>query len=412
MRFGLRHGILLAIFSMGLGTLTAFARIVPAKDPLNGVLDAELVVIVRRSPVENSKLFTIEEVFLGDAKKGDSIDLGDFKLLIVQESGPPVVDPIYSETAILLFLQKDKDSGTRWEPTYFKESFFWVQRPQEVALLTRAAERAVDLRRQWEKATIISNPKQRVAALWPFLSMPTYGVSFFKHTESELQKASPASGEYFAEHFDEMSSNERMSLLAGAGAYGSEKLHETLRNYLNQQQRLYEGFVASLVRLPKDVDWNTMPGNIRDAIGEIYYGLAGLARFRDRGDLAFIRATALWSAKYHLEQTADAALDAFRDMPDQANLAAIRSILREFLPGRKPGMWSIDSDAERALCEHKYPETVPLLAPFVAESAMMSEAESCLTQIVGRDLGRSPNAWIDWYTAGHKTPWTPVNATN
>lgn len=179
-RFGLRHCFLLAIFYMGLVTLTAFARIVPSKDPLNGVLDAQLVVIVRRSPVENSKLFTVEEVFLGEAKRGDPIDLGDFKLSIVQESGPPVVDPISSETAILLFLQKNKDSGTRWEPTYFKESFFWVQRTQEVALLRRAAERAVDLRRKWEKAAIISDPKQRVAALWPFLSMPTYGREFLQ----------------------------------------------------------------------------------------------------------------------------------------------------------------------------------------------------------------------------------------
>jgi hypothetical protein len=66
----------------GLVTLSAFARIVPSKDPLDGVLDAQLVIIARHSPVENSKLFTIEEVFLGIGKKGDSIDLGDFTLSI------------------------------------------------------------------------------------------------------------------------------------------------------------------------------------------------------------------------------------------------------------------------------------------------------------------------------------------
>jgi hypothetical protein len=388
----------LAVLCTGFVTSSAFGRIVPHKDPADGVLDAQLVVIVRRLPVGKPGLFRIEEVFLGDKNKGDLIDLGDFELAIVQESGPPVIEPITNETRILLFLQQKKDSATEWEPTYFKESFFWVQRRQEVPLLTRAAERAVDLRRQWEKAANIPDPKQRVAALWPFLSMRTYGVRFFEHTESELQKANPASGEYFAEHFDDMSFNERMSLLPAAGAYGSKRLHEKLKKHLNDHQRLYAEFVAASGRPPKDVDRNSMPENVKETPGEIYYGTAGLARFRDRDDLPFIRATALWSAQYHLEQTAEAAVDAFRDMPDRANLPAIEKILQEFLPGRKPGMWSVDWEAERALCTHKYPETVPLLAQFVADDRMASEAEYCLQQIVGRDLGQTPKAWIDWYT--------------
>lgn len=267
--------------------------------------------------------------------------------------------------------------------------------------MTRAAERAVDLRRQWEKAASISDPKQRVAALWPFLSMRTYGVSFFKHTELELQKANPASGEYFAEHFDDMAFNERMSLLLAAGAYGSERLHDKLREHLAEQQRVYAEFVGASGRPPKDVDWNSMPENVKETTGEIYCGLAGLARFCDRNDLPFVRATALWSAQYHREQTAEAAVEAFRDMPDRANLPAIEKILEEFLPGRKPGMWSVDWEAERALCTHNYPETIPLLAQFVSDDRMASEAEHCLQQIVGRDLGRNPKAWIDWYTTAH-----------
>lgn len=386
-------------------TLNAFARLVPHKDPLDGVLDAELVVIVEPSLSGKPGLSRIGEAFLGDMHVGDSIGLGDFKLSITQESGPPIVEPINSTTKILLFLQRVKNSPTLWKPTYFEESYFWVQRAEDVALLRRAAERAIDLRKEWERAANIPDPKQRVAALWPFLSMPKYGVSFFKHTESELQKANPAAGEYFAEHFDDMSHNERMSLLPGAGAYGSERLHEKLRKHLDEQQSLYEQFVAASGKPAKKVEWNSMPENVKDVTGEIYYGLAGLARFHDRDDLPFIRETAVWSAGYHLEQTAEAAVNAFGDMPDRANLLAIDKILEEFLPGRKPGMWSVDFDAERALCKHKYPETVPLLAPFTADvtSQLAAEAESCLAEIVGRDLGRSPSAWIDWYTAESKS---------
>jgi hypothetical protein len=336
---------------------------------------------------------------------GDSIGLGDFKLSITQESGPPIVEPINSTTRILLFLQRVKNSPTLWKPTYFEESYFWVQRAEDVALLRRAAERAIDLRKEWERAANIPDPKQRVAALWPFLSMPTYGVSFLQHTQSELQKAAPAAGEYFADHLDEMSHNQRMSLLPEAGAYGSKKLHDKLEKHLWEEQLVYEQYVASSGMLPREVDWNTMPGAAQNAAGEIYYGLGGLASFHDPNDLPFLRATALWSAEHHLEQAADAAVHAFRDMPDRANLPQIDRILKEFLPGRKPGLWSIDWDAERALCQHKYAETVPLLAPFTADvtSQLAAEAESCLAEIVGRDLGRSPSAWIDWYTAESKS---------
>jgi DNA-binding NarL/FixJ family response regulator len=43
---------LLAIISASLVTVSAFARLLPNKDPLNGVLDAELVVIVMQLPGE------------------------------------------------------------------------------------------------------------------------------------------------------------------------------------------------------------------------------------------------------------------------------------------------------------------------------------------------------------------------
>jgi hypothetical protein len=106
----------------------------------------------------------------------------------------------------------------------------------------------------------------------------------------------------------------------------------------------------------------------------------------------------LGRAKY-LEQMADAAVDAFREMPDPANLQVFDAMLKEFMPGRQPGMWSIDIDTERSLCKHNYPATIPLLVPFLADDFMGSEVEDCLTNIVGRDLGRNPTAWTGWYKA-------------
>jgi hypothetical protein len=344
-------------------------------------------------------LYRVGEVFLGNAKSGELLDLGDFELTIEQRDGPELIAPITPAVPILLFLHHPKDSPTKWEPTYFRSSFFWVQDATQSNLLRRAAEHSVELRREWEKAASISDPKKRVAGLWPFLDMWKYGVSFLEHTESELQKASPESGEYFAERFDEMSPGDRGRLLGHAGRYGSEALQKKVRADLDHQRRVYEDFVATFGKVPKESDWNSLPDTAKDASGELYYGLAGLASFVDRRDLPFIRNIALWSVKYHLEQTADAAVDAFRDMPDERNLPVIEAILKEYLPGKKPGMWSVEIDAERALCAHKYIEIIPLVAPFVSDTFMSSEVDACLTEIVGQDLGRDPKSWIAWYVS-------------
>ena len=44
-----------------------------------------------------------------------------------QREGPNIVEPITANTRILLFLQHKKDRSAEWEPTYFSDSFFWVQ---------------------------------------------------------------------------------------------------------------------------------------------------------------------------------------------------------------------------------------------------------------------------------------------
>ncbi len=387
-----------ATFCICLISFSTFAKLVPVKDPANGVLDADLVVIVQYSAIGPPGTFVIREVLLGNAKQGDSICLGDFKLSVLQEEGPTVVVPITPETRILVFLQRQKCAPGLWQPTYFKSSYFWVQRPEDTPLLKRAGERVVHLRKQWEAARDLPDPKQRVAALWPFLSLSSYGVSFVEHTKAEMTKLKPVSGEYFAQQFDAMSHDERMLLLPDAGAYGSQQLHARLIADLKLNMHYYEAFAEKSSALPKTLDWSTMPERVKDALGEIYYGTSGLVKFHDRTDLPFIREVAVWSAKYHEEQVAEAAIDGFREMPDKANLPVLEVVLREFLP---KGEGDIQVQVERALCQHRYPDTVPLLAPFLRDDFLASETEPCLSHIVGHDLGTNPKAWTDWYANNH-----------
>jgi len=78
----------------------SFAKLVAARDYRNGILDAELVVIVSQ---ESPSSFRVQEEFLGSANKGDFIELPGFRLFTEQQYGPDIVEPITPNTRILLF---------------------------------------------------------------------------------------------------------------------------------------------------------------------------------------------------------------------------------------------------------------------------------------------------------------------
>lgn len=391
-----------SLYCFSLVANSASAKLVTPRDPRDAILDAELVVIVHQQAAGE---FQVDEVFLGNVTKGDSLVLPDFKLFTQQTHGPDIIDPITPDTRILLFLQHKKDAPQAWEPTSYGNSFFWVQDAQLLEQLRSTARFAVELRRTWQAAADIADPAQRAAALWPFLSWRDYGPNFFEHTNAELKKAAPAGGDLIAERFADMSPGDRSMLYKDAGDYGSEELHQTLRNHLMLQLRLYEKAVSAWKLRPEDVlsNWNTLPENVKDISGEIYYGLAGLASFHDRSDLPDIREIARWAVHYHLEQTSEAALGAFRTMPDQANLPVISLIQEKFaIHAVENDTQSFNIELIRSLCTHKFPETVPVLAPFVTDGFAGREAQAALADIAGQDLGDSPESWLSWYRAKYE----------
>lgn len=398
--------VLLVLCCLLLSAIASFAKLVAARDYRNGILDAELVVIVSQ---ERPGSFTVEEAFLGSAKRGDSLELPGFRLFTEQEYGPDIVEPITRNTRILLFLYHKKGVPAAWEPTHFGYSFFWVQNPGQVSRLRETAERAVALRRRWDEAANAPDPRQRVAALWPFLSMKDYGPDLLRHTESALRQVAPISGDYFAEHFDDMPHSDRMDLLRDAGSYGGDKLHQKLTADIKTQQELYERFVSTYKLNDHNglANWNEAPDSFKDSYGEIYYGLAGLASFQRRDDLPEIREIALWAVKYGLDQPCETALEAFQTMPDKDNLPVISMISKKFPFSRGKGNEILHVDVIEALCAHTYFQTVPLLAPFVTDRFAGAEAQSALAAITGKDLGEKPGPWLAWYKTMNSRPQNP-----
>jgi hypothetical protein len=361
------------------------------RDPKDGVLDASVVVLVKS--VGEDK-FSIEEAFLGDMKVGEQFELPGFKLATPQMYGPDKVDPIAPATRILLFLRpKDKSPG-KWEITNYGYSFFWTQDASGVGGLRETAAAVVGLRKKWETATAITDPKTRVEALWPYLW--DNGVSFLHHTEKALQQSGAIAGDYIAEKFTAMTHNQRMTLLPELGVYGGERLHDALTQHLEAQQKICDD-VLTLQRIELPKGWDSAPPNLKDADGELFYGLAVLGSFGKRSDLPFIRRVALWAVKNGQQQPCESALSAFRSMPEVENVSVIDAIWKRF-SGAWPGRQLSPFDVTRSLSAHKFPETVPVLVQFLGlKGTVASEAQAFLTDIVGNDLGIEPGPWLEWY---------------
>jgi len=358
------------------------------------------VAIVRQRAADE---YQIEEVYWGDARVGDSISLTGFSLTTKQQYGPDIVAPISAATRILLFLQRKKGDPNSWEPTDFGYCFFWVQESGRVFELRNIAQQAVALRQRWEYAVAMPDLRKRVEALWPFLRLREYGTSFLEHTKAELRKIGLVAGDYFAEQFEAMPRDDRWVLYYESGGYGSEKLHQTMIRELIRQQQAYEDSLAAHGMEGRDVleNWNSVPQDIQDAYGEIASLLYGLRSFKDRADLPLVRDVAIRAVKNGVDQAREMALGAFREMPDKGNLPVIDTIWKDAVRRGGQDKELIAHDVVGALCAHRFPETVPLLAPFVVHPYAGPEVEDALSQIVGKDLGRDPKAWLDWYES-HK----------
>ena len=283
------------------------------------MFDASLVVLVRQVRWDE---FQIEEVYLGDQVAGTSLRLPKLRLFTEQQYEPDEVEAITPTTRILLFLQPKYDQSRTddqewlhvpaygdWQICDYGECLFWVHDPAKVADLRKMARDAVSLRKAWETARQLPDPRRRVEALWPFVD------EVWVRTELELKKAAPISGDFLAERFDRLGGR-AWWVMSGAAEFGGKKLHDKVRKYLPTLQRRYERFLNG--RDPKlNEDWNKVPREIQGIHGELYYGTRGLAAFKDRRDAPFLKELAAWATKYGFQQMREAAETGLANMPDK-----------------------------------------------------------------------------------------------
>jgi len=357
-------------------------------DPRGGVLDADVVVIVKQT---SRDLFEVEEVFFGGSNVGDLIALPDFKLVICQPDHDNIVEPITPDTHILLFLA---GSSTGWAITFHGYCYFWVHSLDRIDNLRKKATYALSLRKSLEAARDLADPNERINALWSYLWDNEYRY-FFEQTKKELQKAAPLSGDFVASQFDSLRSEQRDSIIWEIGLFGGDQLHQAVIKFLIDQQSQY-GKPPSEYSLNGtfDKDYKVHINAARTTDGELFYGLVGLASFKNPSDLPYIRRLVTWAATQKLEHVCSVALEIFRDNPDKENLPVIATMLEQF------GGFTQELSAHSyfsSLKDLKIPETIPLLIKILPNSFMGDSAHELLTEIVGNDLGTDPNAWTEWY---------------
>lgn len=367
------------------------AEIQLPNNPRNGALDATAIVVVRRQ----DDAWRVTESLLGEHDVDAVLRLTDLQL--ERRDRLTRQQPVTEQTRVLVLLGPDRHRNGDLRVSYHGSCFARVEDEADVAQLRKISRDVLELRQEWNDALALKRHEDRVRALWPYVW--DGGIVVPRRTADELKKLAPVSGNYIASQFGNLSHSQRMTLLSDANEYGGDQLHKLVIAHLNSLQDEYNTWLAEDGAGVDTDDWKVLPERAKEMRGELYYGLHGLAGFRNRDDLPFIRDLATWALKHRLKQTCEAALTAFRHMPDRSNLPLIAGIWSEFDQRPYEGNPLSAFDITRTLRGHRFPATVPILAAFLDCEDVGTEARAFLAEIVGRDLG--PDA-ADWENASEQ----------
>ena len=216
----------------------AWGRLPPIQEPDNAVFSATQVIVVSH---QKEDVYMVEETFLGLLKPKEAVNLPDFKLVTFEKMfGDPEPVAMDERTRILLFLRPDEKDAKRMVVSDYGYAFFYRD-VEKVGELRDLANKAVTLRRKWEKACAIADPKLRLEALWPFLRLSLY--TCHKMTLAELAKINPLPGDYLAEHLATYGPSERAGLMLLSRAIPSDELHAACIADVDAARNTYDTYL-------------------------------------------------------------------------------------------------------------------------------------------------------------------------
>jgi len=368
------------------------------------------VAIVKAVDKDN---YQVEEVFQGKFNTKEVLNLPyiyrsyffslHLRSSVASRSGKPRPfkreNILNSDTRILVYLKlKEKDGKEGLKIVQQGESFFIVRSLKAVSRLREMAKSSIQLQKVLKKASITKVPKKRMDVLWPYFfecRKSFYLKNYCGRLTYELGK--PA-GDYILERIKDLEDWQRRDLFQLFPSYNNKKMHEFLKKHLKLQPKVY------MVLLKETTP--TEKSKVEERISnELLSGLIGLGGFNNYKDLNLIQNLTVWALNHGLKNGSKGGILAFRNLPHKKNLFIMERVWEKFGNKKYPEK-PIDNHKIRywdfmyTLEKHSYPESVPLLVKFLnyrANHEKISHAQKVLTQIVGKDLGSSPEPWLKWY---------------
>jgi hypothetical protein len=309
-----------------LSTASALAALPPTQDPNDAVFTATHIVIVSS---ENPPTFTVERVYRGNLAVGAKIDLPTFQLFTWGELRDKRPHPFTENTRILLFLRPDAKNPAAFEIADYGNAYFF-RNVVDIEQLESLAKSARAFHNKWKEARDLSDPDDRVRAMFPYLLHSARNCK--RLTLEELVKLNPQSGDYLASVLPTYSLGDCQSLLLDIRQLQSPKAHAAAITAINHARVRFNIYLANhdLKSLDAIAHWNDADAGVKAEYGIIYYGLAAVNSFQDPADTPYIRGLVPFLLANDFGQSIEECVHAMKDHPSPENVSVLISIWEDY----------------------------------------------------------------------------------
>jgi hypothetical protein len=407
-----------AILVMAVGTTAALSVELPTWPLDYVVLKSELIVQGR---VVDDHFILVDKVFLGTAAPSGRIYFtSHIELTRIAEDdcdrttmksyrGMPC-RTVDGKSGVF-FLHKDKPtdpwqttgwgSGVKWldgekvlgyyqldNPGPYVLGPNWSRTPQA---LYHEIDAALEKRLRYFAALNNQDPQKKIELLMPFLDDNRSWLYWLDAVHS-LAAIGPAGGKTLRE-MAKAPSDFRLSILEAIGNSGDPESVPFLTQLVEHGKPML-----------RDFRWATATPDQRRTINEWQVGLCALSKINSPNAVSVLRdSLSDWEQveESYMWRASDCIHNGLNRNPDIENLRAFQKVYR--LYPRWYGWQGSDRWASWLamgfLEKHRFKEAIPLLVEQLdhPDAATSDEAVRILREIVGTDLGKSKDAWLEWY---------------
>ena len=147
-------------------------------------------------------------------------------------------------------------------------------------------------------------------------------------------------------------------------------------------------------------DWSMVSEKERNAMSDWQTAIYAAAEIGDARALEHFREAAVWGAKHGDQQLLEYAVRGMRRSPTELNLPTFQEILAS-LPREAEGFGKHAAYyVLLSLIDHRFHDAIPILASQLdhPDEYNQRQAHRGLKGVVGKDLGRKKQPWMEWYS--------------